>query len=125
MEEINGESAVSTRQPSAAMKSRTQTPATGEQEADDDGDIDMDEPNAATALATGSTRSQSPAGVVTPPESPPTAPTAMAPTSAPTADVDMEGNDDKEEIAAAKEEGHAERDAENVQGEARAEVAKD
>jgi histone deacetylase 1/2 len=125
MEEINGVSAVSTRQPSAALKSRTQTPATGEQEADDDGDIDMDEPGAPTAQATGSTRSQSPAGVVTPPESPPTAPTAMAPTSAPTADVDMEGNDDKEEIAAAKEEGHAERDAENVKGEVRAEVSKD
>lgn len=153
-EEANGESNVSTRQPS------------GEQEADDDGDIEMDEPTGgqeaqqeapglpdapevsetpeapaaaaataaatapatatATATATASTRSQSPAGVVTPPESPPTAPTAMAPTSAPTADVEMEGNDDnKEETAAAKEEGQAERDDENAQGEVRTEVAKE
>jgi histone deacetylase 1/2 len=126
MEEINGESAVSTRQASAAVKSRTQTPATGEQEADEDGDINMDAPPAAPAPADDSAQSQSPAGgVVTPPESPPTAPTAMAPTSAPTADVEMEGNDDKEEIAASKEEGQAERDSENVKGEVRTEVAKD
>ncbi|KAF7573137.1 AcuC, Deacetylase [Pyrenophora tritici-repentis] len=72
LEELNGESAVSTRQPSAAADSRTQTPTAGEQEADEDGDIDMDVPPATTAAATaGSTRSQSPAGVVTPPESPP------------------------------------------------------
>ncbi|KAF1828707.1 histone deacetylase 2 [Decorospora gaudefroyi] len=126
MEEINGESAASTRQPSAALKSRTQTPATGEQEADNDDDIDMDDPITAAAPAIAeSTRSQSPAGVVTPPESPPTAPTAMAPTSAPAADVDMEGTDGKEEIAAAKEQGQAEREDENVKGEVRAEVAKD
>jgi histone deacetylase 1/2 len=125
MEDINGESAASTRQASAVAKSRTQTPATGEQEADDDGDIDMDAPPAAPAAAAGSTRSQSPANIVTPPESPPTATTAMAPTSAPTADVEMEGNDDKEEIAATKEEGQAERDSEDVKGEVRAEVAKD
>ena len=62
---------------------------------------------------------------MTPPESPPTAPTAMAPTSAPTADVEMEDNADKEEIAAAKEEGETERDSENVKGEVRTEVAKD
>jgi histone deacetylase 1/2 len=125
MEETNGESATSTRQPSVAMKSRTQTPATGEQEADNDGDVDMDEPTATNAAAVDSTRSQSPAGVVTPPESPPTAPTAMAPTSAPTADVEMENNEDKEQIAAEKEEGQAERDSENVKGEVRTEVAKD
>ncbi|KAG9194382.1 Histone deacetylase [Alternaria panax] len=126
MEEINGESAVSTRQASAAAKSRTQTPATGDQEADDDGDIDMDAPPAASAPADSLNRSQSPAGgVVTPPESPPTAPTSMAPTSAPTADVEMEDNADKEEIAATKEEGEAERDSENVKGEVRTEVAKD
>ncbi|KAI4688200.1 histone deacetylase [Alternaria hordeiaustralica] len=125
--ETNGESAVSTRQASAVAKSRTTTPAAGEQEADEDGDIDMDAAPAATAPAAGSTRSQSPAGVVTPPESPPAAAatTTMAPTSAPTADVDMEENDNKEEIAAAKEEGDAERDSENVKGEVRTEVAKD
>ena len=49
----------------------------------------------------------------------------MAPTSAPTADVEMEGNDNKEKIAAAKEEGQAERDTENVNGEVRTEIAKD
>lgn len=125
--ETNGESAVSTRQASAVAKSRTTTPAAGEQEADEDGDIDMDAAPAATAPAAGSTRSQSPAGVVTPPESPPAAAatTTMAPTSAPTADVEMEENDNKEEVAAAKEEGDAERDSENVKGEVRTEVAKD
>ncbi|KAI4615788.1 histone deacetylase [Alternaria sp. BMP 0032] len=125
--ETNGESAVSTRQASAVAKSRTTTPAAGEHEADEDGDIDMDAAPAATAPAAGSTRSQSPAGVVTPPESPPAAAatTTMAPTSAPTADVEMEENDNKEEIAAAKEEGDAERDSENVKGEVRTEVAKD
>ncbi|KAI4676375.1 histone deacetylase [Alternaria novae-zelandiae] len=125
--ETNGESAVSTRQASAVANSRTTTPAAGEQEADEDGDIDMDAAPAATAPAAGSTRSQSPAGVVTPPESPPAAAatTTMAPTSAPTADVEMEENDNKEEIAAAKEEGDAERDSENVKGEVRTEVAKD
>ncbi|KAI4639586.1 histone deacetylase [Alternaria ventricosa] len=125
--ETNGESAVSTRQASAVAKSRTTTPAAGEQEADEDGDIDMDAAPAATAPAAGSTRSQSPAGVVTPPESPPAAAatTTMAPTSAPMADVEMEENDNKEEIAAAKEEGDAERDSENVKGEVRTEVAKD
>ncbi|KAI4704577.1 histone deacetylase [Alternaria sp. BMP 2799] len=125
--ETNGESAVSTRQASAVANSRTTTPAAGEQEADEDGDIDMDAAPAATAPAAGSTRSQSPAGVVTPPESPPAAAatTTMAPTSAPTADVEMEENDNKEEVAAAKEEGDAERDSENVKGEVRTEVAKD
>ncbi|KAF1936948.1 histone deacetylase 2 [Clathrospora elynae] len=122
LEEIG--SAMSTRQPSAA-KSRTQTPAAGQQDADEDGDIDMDEPSAATGADAALTRSQSPAGVVTPPESPPTATTALAPTSAPSADVDMEGNDNKEAIAAVKDEGQAERDSENVKGEVRTEVAKD
>ncbi|KAH3950075.1 hypothetical protein HBH98_024210 [Parastagonospora nodorum] len=128
MEEINGESAVSTRQPSAAPASRTQTPAVAEQGADDDGDVDMDEAEVPAATAT-STRSQSPAGVVTPPDSPPaaTAAPALAPTSAPTADVSMEGVDEdtKEAIADAKEEGEAERDTKNVNGEVRTEVAKD
>lgn len=123
LDDMNGESAISTRQPSAAVKSRTQTPAVGEHGADEDGDIDMDEPGARAAAT--STRSQSPAGVVTPPESPPTATTALAPTSAPVADAEMEDNDDKEAIAAAKEEGQAERDTENVKGEVRTEVAKD
>ncbi|EAT92003.2 histone deacetylase [Parastagonospora nodorum] len=128
MEEINGDSAVSTRQPSAAPASRTQTPAVAEQGADDDGDVDMDEAEVPAATAT-STRSQSPAGVVTPPDSPPaaTAAPALAPTSAPTADVSMEGVDEdtKEAIADAKEEGEAERDTKNVNGEVRTEVAKD
>ena len=59
LEGLNGESAVSTRQPSAAVDSRTQTPTAAEQEADEDGDIDMDAPPAATAPAAGSTRSVS------------------------------------------------------------------
>lgn len=126
--EENGASAVSTRQPSAAVKSRTSTPAAAGQQADDDEDVDMDEGDAPAATAT-STRSQSPAGVVTPPESPPatTAAPALAPTSAPTADVAMEGADDetKEAIADAKAEGQSERDTENVKGEVRTEVAKD
>jgi histone deacetylase 1/2 len=126
MEELNGESAVSTRQPSAA-KSRTQTPAVEEQTGDEDGDVDMDEP-AAPADVT-ATRSPSPAGVVTPPESPPAvaAAPALAPTSAPTADVAMEGidEDSKAAIADAKAEGDAERDSENVKGEVRTEVAKE
>jgi histone deacetylase 1/2 len=129
MEDINGGSAVSTRQPSAAVKSRTHTPAAAE-EGDDDGDIDMDEPAAAVAPGA-STGSQSPSGVVTPPESPAaegaSATTALAPTSAPTADVTMEGADDTTQasISAAKEAGQAERDSENVTGEVRTEVAKD
>jgi histone deacetylase 1/2 len=127
MEELNGESAVSTRQPSAAAKSRTQTPAVEEQSGDEDGDVEMDEPPAPAGAT--STRSQSPAGVVTPPESPPAAAaaSALAPTSAPTADVAMEGIDDdtKVAIAEAKAEGQSERDTENVKGEVRTEVAKD
>jgi histone deacetylase 1/2 len=122
-DDMNGESAVSTRQPSAAMKSRTNTPGAA---ADEDGDVDMDE---ADAPAANSTRSQSPAGVVTPPESPPAnAPaTGLAPSSAPAADVSMEGADDasKAAISDAKAEGQDERDTENVKGEVRTEVAKD
>ncbi|KAL6707011.1 histone deacetylase [Coniothyrium glycines] len=125
-DEFNVGSAVSTRQASAAVKSRTHTPTAGEQQADEDGDIDMD---GTTGLveATGSTRSQSPAGVVTPPESPPaaTTTTALAPTSAPVADVEMEDNDNKEAITEAKAEGEDARDAENVTSEVRTEVAKD
>lgn len=121
--DTNGESAISTRQPSA-VKSRTNTPAVGEQDADDDGDIDMDEPDVSAANVAGSTRSQSPAGVVTPPESPPAAAatTALAPTSAPTVDIAMEGADAV--TLAAKEDGQAERDSENVKGEVRTEVAR-
>lgn len=121
---LNGDSTVSTRQASAAVKSRTNTPATGEQAADEDGDIEMDD-SAAPAAAAGSTRSQSPAGVVTPPESPAAATSALAPTSAPTADVEMEESDNKEAIAEIKAEGQEERDSENVKGEVRTEVAKD
>lgn len=128
LEETNGDSTGSTRQPSATAKSRTHTPAAPEQAADDDGDVDMDEPETA-APAADSTRSQSPAGVVTPPESPPAAAAAptMAPTSAPSADVTMEDTEDgiKVEESAVKEEGEAERDSENVKGEVRTEVAKD
>ncbi|KAF2822488.1 hypothetical protein CC86DRAFT_448258 [Ophiobolus disseminans] len=128
LEELNGESAVSTRQPSAALKSRTNTPGAAEQDADEDGDVDMDEADVPAATST-STRSQSPSGVVTPPESPPaaSAASALAPTSAPTADVAMEGVDDdtKEAIADAKAEGESERDTENVKGEVRTEVAKE
>ncbi|CBX91288.1 histone deacetylase [Plenodomus lingam] len=124
LEDINGGSTLSTRQTSAA-DSRTHTPAVGEPEADQDGDVEMDEPAAPAAPAATSTRSQSPAGVVTPPESPPTAPTALGPTSEPTADVEMEDSEVKEEVAVAKEECDAERDAENVKGEERTEVAKD
>lgn len=129
-DDMNEESAASTRQPSVAIKSRTTTPAAAEHAANEDGDVDMDEPEAPVAAPT-STRSQSPAGVVTPPESPPTAAAtapSMAPTSAPAgADVEMEGADEetKEEVSAAKEEGDAERDTENVKGEVRTEVAKD
>ncbi|KAH9862894.1 histone deacetylase [Plenodomus biglobosus] len=124
VEDLNGGSALSTRQTSA-VESRTHTPVVGEQDADQDGDIDMDEAAAPAAAIATSTRSQSPAGVVTPPESPPAATTALAPTSAPTADVEMGDAEIKEEVAAAKEEGDADRDAENVKGEVRAEVAKD
>ncbi|OAL57487.1 histone deacetylase 1 [Pyrenochaeta sp. DS3sAY3a] len=125
LEGLNGESALSTRQPSAA-KSRTQTPAVTEQQADEDGDIEMEEPTVpATAATATSTRSQSPAGVVTPPESPPTATTALAPTSAPAADVEMDDVATKEDISEAKEEGQAERDSENVKSEVKAEAAKE
>ena len=125
LEDLNGGSALSTRQTSAAVKSRTHTPAAGEQDPEDDGDVDMDEPNAPAQPVAGSTRSQSPAGVVTPPESPPTTTSALAPTSAPTADVEMEDSDIKDEISAAKQEGQEERDSENVKGEVRTEVAQD
>jgi histone deacetylase 1/2 len=128
LEEIDGASAISTRQPSAVAKSRTQTPAVGEQSADEDGDVEMDEPDAPAAAAT-STRSQSPAGVVTPPESPPAtaAAPAQAPTSAPAADVAMEGADEdtKEAVSNARAEGESERDTENVKSEVKAEAAKE
>jgi histone deacetylase 1/2 len=122
MDETNGESAISTGQVSGAI-SRTNSPGGA---ADDDGDVDMDDPAAGAAETS---RSQSPAGVVTPPDSPPAAAaaSAMAQSSAPTADATMEGVDDdtKEAIAEAKAEGQSERDTENVKGEVRTEVAKD
>lgn len=123
LEELNGGSALSTRQTSAAVKSRTHTPTAGEQGADEDGDVDMDEPS--VPVATGSTRSQSPAGVVTPPESPPTTTSAVAPASAPTADVDMGENEIKEENVVPKVEAKVEQDLEDVKAEVRTEVAKD
>jgi histone deacetylase 1/2 len=70
-------------------------------------------------------RSQSPAGVVTPPESP-LAPASTS-TLAPAADVEMGGATEdaavKEEVVL-KQEGETERDTENVKGEVRTEFAK-
>ncbi|KAF2678810.1 histone deacetylase 1 [Lentithecium fluviatile CBS 122367] len=137
---LNGESArqrrsvslASSARPLNGTSSRTRTPAIPA-EADEDGDVEMEESenpsgsapagpsDAPAAVPSGS---QSPAGVVTPPESPP-APTATSATL--TADVDMEGASDetaKDEDATLKEEGEAERDSENVKGEVQTEVVK-
>lgn len=129
LDENNGDSALSTRQTSPSGRSQTRTPAIAEQSADDDGDVEMDEPVAASGAVT-STRSQSPAGVATPPETPAAAPApaAAAPAAAvPAPDVEMAGTDEdtKADVADAKQQGEAERDAENVKGEVRAEVAKE
>ncbi|KAF2124444.1 hypothetical protein P153DRAFT_326636 [Dothidotthia symphoricarpi CBS 119687] len=117
LDALNGDSALSTRPPSLARSTPVVAPE-HDADADDDGDVDMDAPVAARA----SVLEHSPAGVVTPPESP--APTTSIPAPAPvlastTADVDME------EVAQAKAEGEAERDGENVAGEVRTEVAKE
>jgi histone deacetylase 1/2 len=110
MDETNGESAISTGQVSGAI-SRTNSPGGA---ADDDGDVDMDDPAAGAAETS---RSQPAAAAAS----------AMAQSSAPTADAAMEGVDDdtKEAIAEAKAEGQSERDTENVRGEVRTEVAKE
>ncbi|KAF1952897.1 hypothetical protein CC80DRAFT_168465 [Byssothecium circinans] len=135
---LNGEGArqrrsvsqTSSVQRANGTSSRTRTPAVPT-EVDEDGDVDMDDTEGAIVPAAAGpsdapaailSRSQSPAGVVTPPESPPAADTAA------TADVEMEGADAEdvvEEQTKAKEEGEAERDSENVQGEVRTEVAKE
>lgn len=73
------------------------------------------------APPTALSRSQSPAGVVTPPESPP-APASAADVEM---EVDLEDAGAAEQKAKAKEEGEAERDTENVKDEVRTEVAKD
>lgn len=142
LDDANGDSAVSTRQTSPAG---SRTPALADPSAADDADVDVDvdmddaaDPpaaptDAAAAPPADTTASQSPATNLTPPESPSasTAPAAAAATSpaaaVPAPDVDMAGADDetKAEVVAAKQEGEAERDAENVKGEVRTEVAKD
>ncbi|KAJ4331487.1 histone deacetylase [Didymella glomerata] len=119
MEDVNGDSVVSTRQTSPAG---SRTPALAEQSAED-GDVDMDEaqPTATAAAAeAGSTRSQSPTNNLTPPESP-------SGGNIPAPDVEMAGADEetKADVAEEKQQGEAERDSENVKGEVRTEVAKD
>lgn len=123
LDDLNGDSALSTRQTSPAG---SRTPALPEQSAAEDGDVDMDDAEASTtapAAAVDSTRSQSPTTNLTPPESPSAAPAAAVPAP----DVEMAGADEetKAEVAEDKQKGEAERDAENVKGEVRAEVAKD
>jgi histone deacetylase 1/2 len=147
---LNGESARQRRSVSGASSRPPNgaTPAVAA-EADEDGDVEMEESenpkpsgsaqagqydpiakrqtlifagpsDAPAAILAGS---QSPPGVVTPPESP-SAPVADAATSA--ADVEMEQAAPVEAVdekTALKEEGAAERDAENVKGEVRTEVA--
>ena len=123
LDEANGDSALSTRQTSPAG---SRTPAIAEQSAEDDGDVDMDDAEGTTtaaAAAVNSTRSQSPANNLTPPDSPAAAPAAAVPAP----DVEMAGADEetKANIAEEKQKGEAERDSENVKGEVRTEVAKD
>ncbi|KAF3035554.1 histone deacetylase [Didymella heteroderae] len=122
MDDVNGDSVVSTRQTSPAG---SRTPALAEQSADD-GDVEMDDAEAtgaAPAAAAESTRSQSPANNLTPPESP----SAVPQGGVPAPDVEMAGADEdtKADIAEEKQKGEAERDSENVKGEVRTEVAKD
>ncbi|KAJ4299930.1 histone deacetylase [Kalmusia sp. IMI 367209] len=139
---LNGESArrrrsvsgTSSAQPPNGTESRTRTPANAA-DADEDGDIEMDEAEGATvpaasgpseAVPATEPRTQSsPAAVPTPPESPAAQP---ATTAAPAADVEMGGANgeqpDADDKSKAKEEGQSERDTENIKGEVRAEVAK-
>ncbi|KAF3003217.1 histone deacetylase [Curvularia kusanoi] len=128
LDDLNGDSAVSTRQTSPAEG----TPALAEQkddvEMEDAADIPSTTAPVDDTTAPGppaaSTRSQSPANNLTPPESP----GAAAPPAAgvPPPDVDMAGADDETKAAVAdeKQKGEAERDAENVKGEVRTEVVK-
>jgi histone deacetylase 1/2 len=146
-------SLASSARPANGTSSRTRTPAIAA-EADEDGDVEMEEsenpnpsgsapagqyppfvrtaeaqtltgpPDAPAAILSGS---QSPAGVVTPPESPPApaATTTAAAAVAPAADVEMEEAAPEDAKVVLKEEGEAERDSENVKGEVRTEVAKE
>ncbi|CAI6334922.1 unnamed protein product [Periconia digitata] len=173
---LNGESArtrrsvsqASSAQPVNGTASRTRTPAVpAAEEADHDGDVEMEEAEGNTLPTAEARRTLSPQPIPSPPESPsapaeaptvettaetgtsetvpkperspvPDAPGPMepqstpAPTEAPAeaADVEMAEDADKPEPVAeeqeeAKKEGAAERDAENVKGEVRAEFAKD
>ncbi|OSS52478.1 hypothetical protein B5807_02500 [Epicoccum nigrum] len=137
LDDLNGNSALSTRQTSRAG-SNTPAPADRPAAAAADGDVDMDDaeaeapPTAAAAAADAATaapaaapvasRSQSPVSKLTPPASPSAAPPAAA---VPAPDVAMAGADDETltQVADAKQQGEAERDAENVKGEVRAHVA--
>lgn len=117
--------------------------------ADADGDVEMEEaeaavapaeeePAAESAPAQESSGTGSPAGVVTPPESPVEAAAAAAPAPAvpaapeaePSQDVEMADEPKEEEqpapeaVAEAREEGLKERDEEEVKGEKAAEMAK-
>ncbi|KAF1931082.1 histone deacetylase 1 [Didymella exigua CBS 183.55] len=128
LDDLNDDSALSTRQTSPAG---SRTPAVADEE---DGDVDMDEAEPAepaepaeTAAApeAGSTDSHSPSNNLTPPESPTGA-------GVPAPDVEMEGTDEaakadvaEEKQAEEKQQGEAERDSENAKGEVRTEVAKD
>ncbi|PSN65177.1 hypothetical protein BS50DRAFT_575243 [Corynespora cassiicola Philippines] len=153
------ESRATSAGPANGAESRARTPAAptaAAAVADEDGDVQMEEstpaepaqpaPSENAAATAPSSRSRSPAGVVTPPESPPaavaddtaapstatatgTAEEATAPETAPPADVEMEGVEEPtatvEEKAKAKQEGEEERDSENVKGEVRTEIAKE
>jgi histone deacetylase 1/2 len=126
LDDLNGDSAISTRQTSRAA---SDTPAPADQPATDDGDVEMDDAEAPTtaeaapAAAADTSGSQSPSSKLTPPDSPSAAPAAAVPAP----DVAMAGADEetKADAAEAKQEGEAERDAENVKGEVRTEVAKE
>ena len=127
LDDLNGDSAISTRQTSRAG---SDTPAPADQTAADDGDVEMGDDAeapttdaAAPAATAEASASQSPNSKLTPPESPSAAPAAAIPAP----DVDMAGADEETnvDVAEAKQEGEAERDAENVKGEVRAEVAKE
>ncbi|KAF2196990.1 hypothetical protein GQ43DRAFT_475841 [Delitschia confertaspora ATCC 74209] len=149
---LNGESGRTTRQasavPSASRASSAKPPATNgataAAPADGDGDIEMEEAAGATIPAADvssndvvntvqdTTEVDSPAGVVTPPESPPAAPAALSttPGAGDNQDVEMAegGPHDRpasETVAIEKEEGVQERDTEDTKGEVRTELASD
>ncbi|KAJ8109323.1 hypothetical protein OPT61_g7538 [Boeremia exigua] len=123
LDDLNGDSALSTRQTSPAGSA---TPAIAEQSLEEDDDVEMGDAEAATTAvpaAVDSTRSQSPTNNLAPPESPSAAPAAAVPAP----DVEMASADEetKADIAEEKQKGEVERDSENVKGEVRTEVAKD